>query len=416
MLAQVYKPHRALGNVTALCFRVPHHRTAAPGIRKLSQSPFPRPVYANWHDPLAIVAKLQAGRPGRALLVPGHVLLPPDPAAVSQLQQGSPEPQQVFKESVDRGTATACTALLCFDAYTAKTSHLPWHERLSLLHRDGPGRSVLLWLLTANDPRHFLDFTASNGLVRCTIQFMILEGQEELLWDMLDMSIPHLDDESKRGYAAVIWRGNLARAIVECKLGFDREGRADGAISAIFRYAHMKERSTLSAIRRAPLYSVAQAFANGFQRARYPNTNVVLYDRFLNFYERYFVERAHLARPYAYNLARFRLHHPRTPDARRACDILHAFERDDSELQRFFNSPVSKRRLLDRFILQTRDVLKSQGDPFHEQPWLIQLLRKVRSDPAHPRGKVLYRKGGIDSNHLYLDTVAESTSARTFGR
>ncbi|OBW63620.1 MAG: Uncharacterized protein AUREO_063140 [Aureobasidium pullulans] len=160
-----------------------------------------------------------------------------------QLKAKSKHPVALFEDQVAAGRATLSSARLCLDAFRNSLSVLSPAQTKDQITRYAAGTRALRWLWTsALTPS--LSFTLDARFCNHLAFFLIHEGRESALWELIDTPVPSSANLSSR--EASRRKGLLLNSMVKTHLSAPDQSLAS-AVSAFFRAldtSHLSHAST----------------------------------------------------------------------------------------------------------------------------------------------------------------------------
>lgn len=323
---------------------------------------------------------------------------PPDRVAVKALQSASCDPLHTWETSVQDGKATVATATLCMSAYLRSLEGMTQDEIKRKLEVEKPGKKLLLWLWSTENVdaeiyhQRIQDFLSSYAFHYELCYLLVEEKEEEYLWSWMATDAGDLD-KSTVTQKAYLWRGFIARKLVEVKLHqaiASGTHSADAAIKTLWRviklkkapvHEHSPPNDLLAHVSLQPAISIlgSRLVTGDFQ-----NTSVAQWNDFRNL-----VGKALLASGrYAERLDSVRLTcagldlmHPEHPDATLALEIIEGLTSKATEAYGWTKSRRA-RGFFARMLGTVIRVLQIQGETFKsaEVEHVRARLRKEWSD------------------------------------
>ncbi|THW09828.1 hypothetical protein D6D26_00128 [Aureobasidium pullulans] len=279
-----------------------------------------------------------------------------------QLKAKSKHPVALFEDQVAAGRATLNSARLCLDAFRNSLSVLSPAQTKDQISRYAAGTRALRWLWTsASTPS--LSFTLDARFCNHLAFFLIHEGRESALWELIDTPVPTSANLSSR--EASRRKGLLLNSMVRTHLSAPDHALAS-ALSAFFRAldtSHLSHASTSH----AGSYLIQNLVKLTISSA----SDVTLYDQFVDAIPRW--NRKHPDRA-VYRIANLKLHHPTTPSA----DFVLDFIRELKPLAAHpFLSPStnSQKSTVFSFFFNTVKLLQKHNR-FDDALWVMEFMQQ----------------------------------------
>ncbi|KAI5255731.1 hypothetical protein E4T42_01790 [Aureobasidium subglaciale] len=279
-----------------------------------------------------------------------------------QLKAKSKHPVALFEDHVAAGRANLPSARLCLEAFRNSLSVLFPAQIKDQINRYAAGTRVLRWLWTSGQT-HSLSFALDARFCNQLAFFLIHEGKEAALWELIDTPIAassnlSLKENSRR-------KGLLLSSIVKTCLSAPDES-LESALSAFFR-ALEASHSSHASISHAGVY-----LTQALPKLNYSSeSDVLLYNRFVEAIPRW--NKKHPDRA-IYRIANLALHHPTTPSADPALDFIRELRPLASHP---FLSPstASQRSTVFAFFFGTVKLLQKQSR-FDDVLWVMEFMQQ----------------------------------------
>jgi hypothetical protein len=227
-----------------------------------------------------------------------------------QLKTSSKHPIALFEDQVAAGRQTLHSARLCLEAFRTSLQDCSAAQISAQISRYAAGTRALRWLWTsAATPS--LEFALDSRFCNQLSFFLIHEGRETALWELIDTPVPASANLSTR--EAGKRKGLLLASMVKTHMSIPTNS-LQSALDTFFR-ALDTSNSSHAAMSYAGLY-LTQAL---LKLTISSPTNVALYDRFVNAVPRWNKRRPDRA---LFRIANLTLHHPTTPSADPALDFV----------------------------------------------------------------------------------------------
>ena len=237
-----------------------------------------------------------------------HEPLPSDPDAVTALEQNHADSMEIFKASVVNGSATVTTAELCLTKLSSFYDTLDKKDTNAILRSTRSGAYTLNWLWQAS-PRHAHDFMNSTSAMVLLCDFLVREGNEDLIVQWLQVEAEVFDSQPS---IAVRWRAFLFANLVRAKLGLvfkTGPGTGDHAIKCVLDAHTLKTSSDFEPFRTMSLWPAILLLQMKLVQPNFSNTDPTLWDRLISVTESLRPWRFRYGDP----VMRLKLFHPSSP-------------------------------------------------------------------------------------------------------
>lgn len=284
----------------------------------------------------------------------------------AQLKSKSKHPIALFEDQVASGRATLHSARLCLEAFRTSLESLSPAQAKGKIQHYAAGTRALRWLWTsASTP--LLSFALDARFCNQLAFFLVREGRENALWELIETPVPASANLSSREVSRR--KGLLLSSMIKTFMS-GPDSSLSSAIAAFFR-ALDASHSSHASISQAGAY-LTQALVKLNLSA---SADVKLYDQFVESVPRW--NKKHLDRA-IYKIANLKLHHPTAPSADDALNFI----RDLRPLASHpFLQPTtsSQRSTVFAFFFDTVKLLQKQGR-YDDAIWVMDFMQQKFPD------------------------------------
>lgn len=245
--------------------------------------------------------------------------------AEAEMDNGA-NPLDVLESYQRQNHDTLDLAMACMRRLRLSMKHLPHEEQVAKVQEMQAGKRLLSWLWNGkhmNTQAYSDHEMLQDGLV----WFVMMEGQEELLWQWLNSDLETPQSQYHKAYhkqqvdRRYIWKARILYAMVRTELMSPQgqAGTADAALRIYLRAVKNFHEENVDLMEKLILTNSARiALTNAFMRPPgLPNTNTFLYDQFISVHTNenlaVDIDFAYKAAMDEYKRAKLHLYHPAKP-------------------------------------------------------------------------------------------------------
>ncbi|KAK5729848.1 hypothetical protein LTR17_011609 [Elasticomyces elasticus] len=335
----------------------------------------PTRLYGKWNQPKGIeLFKIEQSAPQAALTSGGSQLQ-------RDLVSNTVDPVITLRRRLANGTADLETARVCLDHYYRRLTQLPRKQRRQQIQDDDIGSLALQWLWS-EDHRWVRAVTSDVISLKRICYFTVAEGCDDSLVEWLTKPLAALVDEDVQDNDTHQWRGAVLRLIMEGYLTLDCDARADEAITKFFSVAdrvlaarqERKSSGLDSPLSRISLWPAQVALIKELTSARYHNTDVRLWDKFVKFA----IQSGYCT---DHSAAKLALTHPAKPEAGPAISYVrsHLAPLSRADFEREFPTGSSIRLSMAFFLRRISEITLRQNKTT-DHDYVEQLMRTLLDD------------------------------------
>ncbi|KAK5123858.1 hypothetical protein LTR85_002054 [Meristemomyces frigidus] len=275
------------------------------------------------------------------------------------------------------------TANACLVAYRDELDNLPEAQAAAKARHDKPGKKVLLWLWSGS-LRDVEDYTNAPGLMYLLTYCLVIEGDEDLIWQWLNTTDGLFDDPALHPLGVNMssrWRSFLMRSLVLAKMDLVLDDNADPALEVYSKTDKLKHPLSKpnAHVRRMSLVPMISAITTRLCSGIYKATPVASWDNFATKAPNYLSgsRESHRGDDARVTYARLMINRPQQPDVAPALDMLRKFAASP-ETSMLLPTNAGTAGLLTAVLDATARLLGALGRSEDEQ-W-VQALQKRHTD------------------------------------